>query len=79
MQKIHAYGIVLGLVMPIIGVFMGLQVSTTLGSLFAFPFIVVSYLTNTPFGNWNIFFWIIAFALSIGLWIAILKILKRIF
>lgn len=44
-------GFVFGLISPLVGVFLGLQVSSTLGTLFAFPLIVAGWLIGEPFGQ----------------------------
>ncbi len=67
----YLLGIVLGLVVPYIGIFAGLQVSTLLGNILAFPLIAVSYITGEPFGMWGAPLWIFAILLSIIIWTAI--------
>ena len=44
-------GFVFGLISPLVGIFLGLQVSPTLGTVFAFPLIAAGWLVGEPFGH----------------------------
>ena len=68
-RKTIVVGSVLGLVSPSVGVFLGLQVSTTLGNVFAFPFVAVAYISGVPMGMWPSWLLVLAVLLSIALWI----------
>lgn len=61
-------GAVFGLVAPFVGIFIGLQISTVLGNVLAFPVVGLAYLTGEPFGIWGSGMMIFAVALSIALW-----------
>ena len=79
--KLYLVGIVLGLIVPYIGIFVGLQVSSLLGTIFAFPIIVVAKVSGTPLGMFHPLEWCIAVLLSIFVWICIVaglqKLLKK--
>lgn len=66
-----------GLIAPFVGIFLGLQVSTILGDILAFPVIGLVYVTGTPFGMWEAPLMIVAFALSIVLWALIFGLIAR--
>jgi len=70
-KNLYIGGVILGLLVPVIGVFVGLQVSTLLGNILAFPIILIVSITGTPFGYWGAGMWVLAAVLSIGLWTAI--------
>jgi ABC-type dipeptide/oligopeptide/nickel transport system permease subunit len=61
-------GGIFGLVAPFIGMFFGLQVSTVLGNILAFPVIALVYITGTPFGFWGGGLYVLAITLSIVAW-----------
>jgi len=44
-------GFLFGALSPVVGLFLGLQISTVLGNIFAFPFIALSTLVGEPIGN----------------------------
>lgn len=74
-KRIYLLGAVLGLVMPVVGVFFGLQVSTTLGNILAFPVIAIAAFTDMPFGTWHAGLWIIAMLLSVLAWTLIVALI----
>ena len=76
-KRIYILGIALGLIVPYIGIFAGLQVSVTLGNILAFPIITVAYVTGTPFGMWHPALWLLAAVLSIVVWTVIVAIVDR--
>lgn len=76
-KRVYVLGIVLGLLAPIVGVFLGLQVSTFLSNVFAFPIIAVAMITGTPFGMWSPFFWVVGFVLSIIVWTGIVAVFDK--
>lgn len=61
MKKMLA-GFVFGLIAPVIGLFIGLQVSTAVGNLLTFPIIGVSILLDVPFG-------LMSTAVRLGAWL----------
>lgn len=71
-------GFLFGLISPIFGLFFGLQVSTFLGNLFTFPFIIIASITGSTFGNWNALMLIVGFALSGLCWAGIFWLLNHI-
>lgn len=44
-------GFLLGVTAPVFGMFLGLQVSPLLGTIFAFPLVAASWLAGEPIGN----------------------------
>ena len=66
------------LIAPFVGIFLGLQVSPLLGNIFAFPFIIISYISGQSLGNWSYILFLIATILSIIIWSLIFYLLKRI-
>ena len=77
-KQMYLLGIVLGLIMPVVGVFFGLQVSVMLGNIFAFPIVVIAALTDKPFGMWNAGLWVVAMLFSVLAWTFIVAIVDRI-
>lgn len=61
-------GAIFGLIAPFVGIFLGLQVSTILGNILAFPIIGVSAVVGVPFGLWPLWGMIGALLLSIVVW-----------
>jgi hypothetical protein len=55
-------GFVFGLIAPVIGLFIGLQISTAVDTLFTFPIIGVSTLLDVPFG-------LMTTAVRLGAWL----------
>lgn len=76
-KRVYILGILLGLLSPVIGIFLGLQVSTTLGNMFAFPVIALVFLTGSPFGEWHLGLTLAAAVLSIVIWTGIFAALDR--
>jgi hypothetical protein len=78
-KKAFIWGGLFGLIAPFIGIFLGLQVSTLLGNIFAFPLIGIAYMTGQPFGMWHPALMIGAAILSIVVWALIFGIIARLF
>lgn len=76
-KRVVVLGIVLGILVPHIGVFVGLQVSTMLGNILAFPLITISFITDTPFGMWSPALWILAVVVSIVVWTVIIAVIDN--
>lgn len=80
-NKALTYGMIFGLIAPIIGLFAGLQLSSTLGNIFMFPFHIVGLFTDQPFGNWSTLLKIIGVLVSVISWgllfYLISKLIKR--
>lgn len=72
-------GVLFGLVVPFLGVFLGLQVSTALGNILAFPVIAIVYITDTPFGMWSGWQFAVAAVLSVVLWTAFFALIGKLF
>ena len=77
MKKAYVLAAIMGVCMPIAGVFLGLQVSTLLGNIFAHPLLLVSIITGEPIGSFSAFWWVIAVALSIFEWILLFYLIQR--
>lgn len=78
-KKALIWGGIFGLLAPFIGIFLGLQVSTTLGNILAFPVIGLSYATGVPFGMWHWSMLLLAVALSVVLWALIFALVAKLF
>ena len=76
-NKLFIYGAIFGLIIPIIGLFIGLQVHPVLGDILMFPFILLSKFTQEPFGNWSIILKGVGFLISMLFW-GIIFVLPRI-
>lgn len=61
-------GFLFGVLAPLLGVFLGLQVSPTLGNLFAFPLIAMGWVLDEPFGQLSSLSRIAALLVSGLLW-----------
>lgn len=70
-------GLVLGIIVPFIGVFAGLQISATLGNILAFPLVAVAYASGVPFGEWGIMLFLTAAIFSIGIWTGIVHLVTK--
>lgn len=73
------WGAAFGLIIPLVGLFLGLQVSVAVGSVFAFPIVLVAILTGTPFATWSASYFIGAFALSAVIWAMVFGIAAKLF
>ena len=67
-SKAFIFGAIFGLLAPIFGLFIGLQVSPALGSLMLFPFVLFSILLNEGFLNFPLFLKLFIGVLSVVLW-----------
>ena len=76
-MRVAILGVLFGLLMPAVGIFVGLQVSTTLGNVLAFPVIAVVSITGVPFGMWSAWHILIAALLSICIWTVIFSLLDK--
>lgn len=65
------YGFAFGVVAPIVGLFIGLQVSPWLANVLMFPIIAVSALTGTPLGDMSGLFQAAMVLLSGVVWAAL--------
>lgn len=81
MRKAYIWGGVFGIVAPFLGVFLGLQVLPLLGSILAFPFVILTMVTGIPFGNFGTPLKLLAFLISVASWSTVFgvaaKVLKR--
>lgn len=49
-NRMFLYGAIFGMVSPIIGLIMGLQVVPLLGTILMFPYVILSWLLGQPIG-----------------------------
>ena len=63
-MKATLFGFLVGLLMPVFGLFIGLQVSPTLANIMLFPLLFLSDLTGIVFGNASGFQWLLFFLFS---------------
>lgn len=68
MSKAFIYGAIFGLIAPMIGLFVGLQLSTFLGNILMFPFYIIGLFTEEPFGNWSMAMRVLGVLLSMITW-----------
>jgi hypothetical protein len=76
MKRYYFGGILLGLVVPYLGLFFGLQVSTTLGNILAWPLLLVAAVSATPIGMFSGLHWLFAITLSCAFWTSVLFTIK---
>ena len=77
MNKSYVLAATLGVCMPLAGVFLGLQVSTLLGNIFAHPLLLVSIISGEPIGALPGFWWAIAIILSVLEWILVVYLVQK--
>lgn len=70
-------GFVFGVVVPFIGVFLGLQVAPLLGTIFAFPFIAAGWVMGEPFGHLSAALRFAALLISGLVWAAVFWTVAR--
>lgn len=68
LSKVTTGGAIFGLIAPFVGIFFGLQVSTTIGNILAWPFILLVIITDVPIGMWSGVLFIFGIALSMICW-----------
>ncbi len=78
-KRILTIGFLLGLIFPFIGIFLGLQVSTTLGNVFAFPFVLGAMISGIPFGEWSTLVQILVLVGSGLIWAAVFSLVSLLF
>lgn len=71
-------GFVFGVVTPLVGVFLGLQVAPLLGTIFAFPLIAAGWLMGEPFGHLSAALRFAALLASGAVWAAIFWSVARV-
>ena len=76
-KKTLVWGAAFGLVAPLVGIFVGLQVSVWLGNILAFPLVGLSYLTGQPFGMWSVWMLLLSLGLSMAAWALIFGVVAR--
>ncbi len=77
-KRTYIFGILFGLVTPVVGIFAGLQISVMLGNILAFPFLVVSVFSGKPLGFWGLGLWLFSFVFSVVIWVYIFSLLEKI-
>lgn len=75
-KKPAIIGFIFGLIAPIFGLFFGLQVSTMLGNIFTFPWILIASITGEAFGYWSGGMKLFAFLFSGAMWSGIFVLIK---
>lgn len=76
-NKAFIYGLLFGLISPLIGIFAGLQLSSILGNILMFPFYIVGMFTDLPFGNWSMLIKIMGILFSMITWGTIFYMISR--
>lgn len=73
------WGGIFGLIAPLVGMFVGLQVSSVLGNILMWPFVCIAYMTGLPFGMWGSVMTLTATALSVIVWALIFALAAKLF
>lgn len=68
----------LAFLLTLSGLFVGLQISSVLGSILLFPFVVVGYFLQTGFGNFSILLQLGLLVLTVAFWTWILLLIYKI-
>jgi phosphotransferase system glucose/maltose/N-acetylglucosamine-specific IIC component len=68
------YKFLIGLILPFLGLFVGLQVSPWLANILMFPIIAVSALMDLPLGEMPSWMWVGMLLLSGIVWAALLSV-----
>jgi hypothetical protein len=62
------WGAVFGLIAPLAGLFIGLQVAPLIGTILMFPIILISKMVNKPFGSFSTGLMVLSFVFSVVVW-----------
>ncbi|PIE78665.1 MAG: hypothetical protein CSA15_06640 [Candidatus Delongbacteria bacterium] len=68
MKKSILYGAIFGLIAPLVGLFLGLQVLPILGDVLLLPFHLISKSTNSSLGNLSFLLKMMGLVLSMFFW-----------
>jgi hypothetical protein len=67
-KKALVWGAMFGLIAPVVGLFVGLQISPIVANVLMFPIIGLSAVLGTPFGMWSPSLMLASVILSIAAW-----------
>jgi len=76
-KRVYILGIIIGIITPISGLFVGLQVSPVLGNILTAPLILLSLITGDALGNLSGVMRIVGILISIVLWTAIFALIDK--
>ena len=77
-KRVYILGLLIGVVAPILGLFLGLQVSVILGNILAAPQILLSTIIGEPFGTLSTVLQIAGILISVAIWTVIIGAIDRI-
>ena len=77
MKSPYFLGLLLGICVPLFGVFAGLQVSVLLGNILAHPLLLISMIAGQPFGALGAHWWLIALTFSVLEWIVLVYLVRK--
>ncbi len=80
-KRVYILGLVVGIIAPVLGLFVGLQVSPVLGSILVAPLFLLSLITGDSLGGPGGFMQsaisIVGILISIGLWTAVFALVDK--
>lgn len=77
-NKTFVAGALFGLIAPIIGLFIGLQINSILGSILLFPIVLLSSILEQPFGMFTLPLKLFSIFLSVLGWGLLFVLIKTI-
>ena len=75
--KAHIWGAVFGLFAPIVGLFIGLQISPIVADILMWPVLLLARIVGTPFGSWGWGLISTGLIVSILLWSMVFALVQR--
>ena len=76
-KRVYVLGIIVGIIAPIFGLFLGLQALPILGTILTAPLILLAIVTGDALGNLSGVMRIVGILISIGLWTAIFALIDK--
>ena len=76
-KRVYVLGIIVGIIAPIFGLFLGLQAPPILGTILTAPLILLTIVTGDALGNLSGLMRIVGILISIGLWTAIFALIDK--
>ena len=71
------WGALFGVIAPILGLFVGLQIVPFLGTILLFPSVLISKVNGQPLGEFSTSLMVLSFILSIIVWGGIFVLIGR--
>lgn len=76
-KKTVVWGTVFGVIAPLVGLFLGLQVAPILGNILLLPILGLSSLFSTPIGMFSAFQKVLALIVSIIFWVISFSVIEK--